>query len=314
MSTKPPGEDRPLSERSERFGGGAPQARSAEDAGGGTCMQAVVLAGGLATRMWPRTEKVPKLLLPVAGRAFGERLVERLVGCGFREIVLCIGHLGAAIREHLGDGAAFGARIVCSDEGDARLGTAGALRHALPVLAERFLVTYGDSFLPFDYAGPLRDLAAHPEALGTMAVFRNADALDASNTVVSGERVVRYLKRAASEPREMEMDHIDYGATALRREVVEGLAAGVPIDLSAVQARLAAEGRLRAYRAEERFFEIGSEAGLRDLEEHLAGGGRGLGTSGADRSLGAEGRGAVDGAVHAGSGEGRGAADGRGRA
>jgi MurNAc alpha-1-phosphate uridylyltransferase len=103
-----------------------------------------------------------------------------------------------------------------------------------------------------------------------MAVYRNADLLDASNTVVSGERVVRYLKRAAGEPRGADMDHIDYGATALRREVVEGLEPGAPLDLSAVQARLAEQGRLRAFHAAERFFEIGSEAGLRDLEAHLA--------------------------------------------
>lgn len=231
--------------------------------------QVAVLAGGLATRMWPRTERVPKLLLPVAGRPFGERLLERLAACGARDVVLCIGHLGEQIRAALGDGSAFGVRIAYSDEGDERLGTAGALRRALPSLAPTFLVTYGDSYLPFDYAAPLRDLEAHPEALGTMAVYRNADLLDASNTVVSGDRVVRYEKRAATEPRDPDMDHIDYGATALRREVVQALPEGA-LDLSVVQRDLARAGRLRALHARERFHEIGSEAGLRDLEAHLA--------------------------------------------
>lgn len=230
--------------------------------------QAVVLAGGLATRMAPRTAQVPKFLLEVAGRPFGARLLERLAACGFREAVLCIGHLGEAIRAAFG-GSFAGVRLVFSDEGAARLGTAGALRHALPHLAETFLVTYGDSFLPFDYAGPLRDLRAHPGALGTMAVYRNADRLDASNAVVSEDRVVRYEKRAANAPRDPEMDHIDYGATALRREVIAPLPAGVALDFSTVQRDLARSGELRAYRAMERFFEIGSEAGLRDLEAHL---------------------------------------------
>lgn len=231
--------------------------------------QAVVLAGGLGTRMFPRTERVPKFLLGVAGRPFGTLLLERLAACGFAEVVLCIGHLGEPIRAAIGDGSALGVRVVCSDEGDERLGTAGALRRALPLLAPSFLVTYGDSFLPFDYGAPLRDLAAHPQALGTMAVYRNADRLDASNTVVSDDRVLRYEKRAVNEPRDPEMDHIDYGATALRREVVEALAAGPALDLSAVQRELARAGKLRAFRAHERFFEIGSEAGLRDLEAHL---------------------------------------------
>ena len=231
--------------------------------------QAVVLAGGLATRMAARTAHVPKFLLDVAGRPFGARLLERIAACGFREAVLCIGHLGEAIRAAFG-GSFAGVRLLYSDEGAARLGTAGALRHALPHLAETFLVTYGDSFLPFDYAGPLRDLRAHPAALGTMAVYRNADRLDASNAVVSEDRVVRYEKRAATAPRDPEMDHIDYGATALRREVIAPLPAGVALDFSTVQRDLARSGELRAYRATARFFEIGSESGLRDLETHLA--------------------------------------------
>ncbi|MFO0591517.1 MAG: sugar phosphate nucleotidyltransferase [Polyangiaceae bacterium] len=232
-------------------------------------MQAVILAGGLATRMLPRTERVPKFLLDVAGRPFGARLLEKIAACGFDEVVLCIGHLGGAIRDIFGDGAAIGVRLRYSDEGEARLGTAGALKLAAPLLQETFLVTYGDSYLPFDYAGPLRDLRAHAEAMGTMAVYRNADLLDASNAVVSEGRVVRYEKRAAAAPRDPEMDHIDYGATALRREVLDPLPAGIPHDFSTIQRDLAASGRLRAHAASERFYEIGSEAGLRDLVEHV---------------------------------------------
>lgn len=231
--------------------------------------QAVIVAGGLATRMYPRTERVPKFLLEVAGRPFGELLLERLAACGAGEVVLCIGHLGEAIRGVIGDGSGLGVRVAYSDEGERRLGTAGALRRALPLLAPRFVVTYGDSFLPFDYGAPLRDLEAHPEALGTMAVYRNVDRLDASNSVVSGERVLRYEKRAAHQPRDPDMDHIDYGATALARSVVESLPEGAAWELSSVQHELAKAGKLRALRAEERFFEIGSEAGLRDLEAHL---------------------------------------------
>lgn len=233
-------------------------------------LQAAVLAGGLGTRMWPRTERVPKLLLQVAGRPFGELLLERLAACGVIDVVLCIGHMGGLVRDAIGDGSALGARVVYSDEGDRRLGTAGALRLALPLLAPRFLVTYGDSYLPFDYAAPLRDLAAHPGARGTMAVYRNADHLDASNAVVSGDLVVRYEKRALTDPRPPGMDHIDYGATALDRDVVARLPEATPLDLAAVQRDLAAAGELRALIAAERFHEIGSERGLRDLEAHLA--------------------------------------------
>ena len=231
--------------------------------------QAVILAGGLGTRMLPRTERVPKLLLPVAGRPFAAWLLERLAAAGFDEALLCVAHLGAMIRAAVGDGRAFGITARYADEGPSLLGTAGALRRALADLAPTFLVTYGDSYLPFDYAAPLADLDAHPAAQGTMAVFKNDDRWDRSNTTIEGERVVRYQKRARDAAPDPAVDHIDYGATALRREVIAGLPAGTAIGLDAVQRDLAAQGALRALLAPRRFFEIGSPAGLADLEAEL---------------------------------------------
>jgi NDP-sugar pyrophosphorylase family protein len=228
--------------------------------------QAVILAGGLARRMRPHTDAVPKFLLPVAGRPFALWLLERLRAQGYDEAVLCTGHLGEQIEDAIGDGRALGLRVVHSNEGAARLGTAGALRHALDRLSPTFLVTYGDSFLPFDYRAPLADLEAHAdETLGTMAVYKNEGRFDASNTEVSGSWVVRYAK-GAQDPA---LDHIDYGAMALKREVVEALDAGSAACLSDVQQRLAAAGKLRAFIATSRFYEIGSEAGRACLDAAL---------------------------------------------
>jgi len=129
-------------------------------------------------------------------------------------------------------------------------------------------VTYGDSYLPFDYAAPLVDLEAHPEALGTMSVFHNEDRWDSSNCEIDGDCVVRYEKRPVGSPRDDKLSFIDYGALALRREVVAALPEG-PADLAVVQRDLARTGKLRALQVAERFHEIGSEAGLRDLEVYL---------------------------------------------
>lgn len=229
----------------------------------------MILAGGLGTRMLPRTERVPKLLLPVAGRPFAAWLLERLAAAGFDYALLCIAHLGEMIRDELGDGRSFGITVRYADEGPVLLGTAGALRRALPQLAPTFLVTYGDSYLPFDYAAPLADLEAHPGALGTMAVFKNDDRWDRSNTQIEGDRVVRYEKRARDAAPDPTIDHIDYGATALRREVVAALPEGVAVGLDTVQRDLAQRGLLRALPALRRFFEIGSPEGLADLELEL---------------------------------------------
>jgi NDP-sugar pyrophosphorylase family protein len=130
-------------------------------------MQAVVLAGGLATRMLPQTERVPKSLLQVAGRPFVDWQLELLARSGIRDVVLCIAHLGELIRAHVGDGARHGLSVRYAEEEPGRLlGTAGALRAAVPLLAPRFLVTYGDSYLRFDYAEPLRVLEQYPDSDG----------------------------------------------------------------------------------------------------------------------------------------------------
>ena len=228
-------------------------------------LQAAVLVGGLAMRMLPRTEACPKALLPVAGRPLLAWKLEALARAGFDEVVLCVGHLGDQVRAFAGDGRAFGLTVRCSDDGDVARGTAGALRRAGPLLADTFLVTYGDSYLPFDYAAPLRDLRAHPDALGTLAVYENGDRWDRSNARVEGDRVTRYAKHHGDPS----LRWIDYGAMALRREVLARVAADGPSGLEVLQGDLAREGRLRAFRAAERFFEIGSPAGLVELDRWL---------------------------------------------
>jgi len=233
-------------------------------------MQVVILAGGLATRMRPRTLTTPKLLLPVAGRPFGAWLLERLAAAGYRQAVLCIAHLGDQVRNAIGDGRAFGIDVLYADEGPDLLGTAGAIRRASSLLAPCFLVTYGDSYLPFDYAAPLRLLESSPDADGVMAVYKNEGRWDKSNTIVRiDEKGEDWVERYEKNSNDGRFDHIDYGATALRREVILAVPEGVPWGLDRIQAELSARKRLRAYLAHARFFEIGSETGLLELDQEL---------------------------------------------
>lgn len=229
-------------------------------------MQAVILAGGLATRMRPRTLTVPKAMLEVAGRPFIEHQLERLAACGVRSIVMCVAHLGEQIEAHVGDGRRFGVEVVWSYEpGGHLLGTAGAIRAALDRLEPTFLVTYGDSYLPFDYAAPLRALAAHADCDGVMAIFANGGRWDVSNVITDGTWVTRYEKNTGDPA----FDHIDYGATALRRDVIAAIPPATPVGFDTIQRDLAARKRLRACIARERFFEIGSPEGLDELDRHL---------------------------------------------
>ena len=228
-------------------------------------MQAVVLAGGLATRLGARTRELPKSLLEVAGRPFVAWQLERLQASGFAEVVLCVGHLGKQIEAFVGDGRRFALEVRYSYDGPRLLGTAGALKKALPLLSEHFLVTYGDSYLPFDYAAPLRDLEAHSNALGTLSVFRNRGQWDASNARVTKEWVVAYDKHATPN----DFEHIDYGATALRRTALHSVPAAKASGFDELLHELAKARKLRAFEAVRRFYEIGSEGGLAELAAYL---------------------------------------------
>jgi NDP-sugar pyrophosphorylase family protein len=225
--------------------------------------QAVVLAGGRGTRLGERTRDRPKYLIEVCGRPFAFWQLERLAACGFERVLLCVGHLGSAIRAAIGDGASLGLEVDYADDGERPLGTGGALFAAIDVLEPTFLVTYGDSYLPFDYAAPLDDLRAHSGTAATLAVYQNRGLYDRSNVRVEGAHVTAYDKRNPGE-----LDYIDYGAMALRRSAVEELGPGES-DMSLLMASLAARGLMRAFIVGQRFYEIGSEQGLHDLEQAL---------------------------------------------
>src|SRR5512147_1658810 len=111
-----------------------------------------ILAGGLATRMRPLTERIPKSLLEVAGLPFAVHQIKLLRRHGLPRIVFCVGHLGEMLQAELGDGSQWGVSIDYSFDGPRLLGTGGALRQARSLLGDAFFVLYGDSYLECDYA------------------------------------------------------------------------------------------------------------------------------------------------------------------
>ena len=236
-------------------------------------MQCVILAGGLATRMRPLTEKIPKSLLPVAGRPFLDHQLEWLAGHGVSDVVLCVGYRADAIRAHAGDGARYGLRIRYVDEGDRLRGTAGAVRLAFDegALEESFLVTYGDSFLPIDFAAVFAAFVASGKP-ALMTVFLNHGQYDTSNAIFDG-RTVLYDKKRATRPA-ADFHYIDYGLTALSRRVLaDAIPSGVVADLATLFHDLSVRGELAGLEIPDRFYEIGSPAGLEDLERWLQRGG-----------------------------------------
>jgi NDP-sugar pyrophosphorylase family protein len=223
-----------------------------------------IVAGGLATRLHPITQKIPKSLLDVAGKPFIVRQLDYLRQQGITRVVLCLGYLGEQVEAVVGDGSVFDLDVRYSWDGPRLLGTGGALRQALPLLGEQFFVVYGDSYLPIDFRAVERDfLASGKPAL--MTVLKNGDQWDKSNVLFRDDCIAEYNKRV---PRP-EMAHIDYGLGALSALVLEDAPADEPFDLADIYYELSLKGLLAGYEVFERFYEIGSHKGLDETIEYF---------------------------------------------
>jgi N-acetyl-alpha-D-muramate 1-phosphate uridylyltransferase len=233
-----------------------------------------ILAGGLATRLRPVTEKIPKSLVPVAGKPFLAHQLELLRSRGIRRAVLCVGYLGEMIQSEFGDGRKLGMKLDYSFDSSRRnearaggpklLGTGGAIKHALPLLGPEFFVLYGDSYLPVDYQ-PIGKFFHRSGKLGCMTVYRNEGKYDTSNVVFRDGEIVVYDKKN----RLPEMRHIDYGLSLCQATAFDAYSTERSFDLADVMGNLVRERQLAGYEVRERFYEIGSPAGLAELETML---------------------------------------------
>jgi MurNAc alpha-1-phosphate uridylyltransferase len=223
-----------------------------------------ILAGGLATRLRPITETIPKALVEVAGRPFIFWQLEYLRCQGVRSVVLCVGYLGEMIEALVGNGERFGLEVSYSIDGPTLLGTGGALKKALPLLGQQFFVLYGDSFLPVDFA-PIEKAFSESSKAALMTVFENGDRWDKSNVLIQNGELVEYNK---NQPRP-EMKYIDYGLVLLSKQVLEKYSADQAFDLAEVYHSLSLEAKLAYYEVHERFYEIGSHSGLKETETYF---------------------------------------------
>lgn len=229
-------------------------------------MPVAILAGGLATRLHPITTTVPKALVDVAGKPFVLRQLDYLRRQGVSRVVLCVGFLGEQIEAVVGDGSASGLSVSYSQDWPNLLGTGGALKQALPLLGSRFLILYGDSYLPIDFASVERDfLASGKPAL--MVVQRNADRWDKSNVLFRDNVIVEYNKRVPTP----DMRHIDYGLGAMSAQVLADEDTMGPFDLADIYHRLSLAGQLAGHEVHERFYEIGSHEGLAQAADYFKG-------------------------------------------
>jgi NDP-sugar pyrophosphorylase family protein len=227
-------------------------------------LSVAILAGGLATRLRPITETIPKALIEIAGEPFINHQLRYLKKQGISSVVLCIGYLGEMIKSVVGDGSQFGLQVHYSFDGPKLLGTGGAIKAALPMLGSDFYIFYGDSYLPIEFA-PVEKAYFSSNKLGLMTVLRNNNQWDKSNVIYENGILVEYNKELVKP----NMSYIDYGLGILRADVFSAYPEGEPFDLSKVYNDLSLKNQLFGFEVQDRFYEIGSHQGIVETEEYL---------------------------------------------
>lgn len=230
-------------------------------------MQAVILAGGLGTRLRPVTGKIPKVLVTVGGRPFLWHLLELLKSQGITDVVLCIGYLGEQIRASFGDGESLGIMLRYSEEKEGLLGTGGALKQARDLLEDYFLVLNGDTYLPIDYNRLEKSfLSQGKKAL--MVVYDNSEDTGVKNNLelAGGAIVLRYDK----ESRNSGLKYVEAGALVLKREALDLIEDRYPVSLEGgLYPALMAQKELAAHDAGQRFYDIGTPERIKTFEQFL---------------------------------------------
>lgn len=234
-----------------------------------TTTHAVILAGGLGTRISSVLGEVPKALAPVGSKTFLQWKLSELFENGITTATFLLGHGSVAIREALSAHEACNQTTIDVEvalDGPTLLGTGGALAQHLESLPDAFYLTYGDNLLDLPYEA-LQERAAQTKLPCVLAVTHLIGAADRANCQVINGAVVRHDKTGAGE-----FTALDYGVMLLDRRSVEDAIAGLkgPFDLSRILGRLAERGQLAAAVTQMPYWEIGTAESLERLRAHVS--------------------------------------------
>ena len=219
-------------------------------------MQAVILAGGLGTRLGELTRYTPKVMLSFSGKPFLYYIIDLLSKQGVKDVVLCIGYLGEQIKDFFGDGKTLGVNVKYSVENRQLLGTGGALKQARNLMEEYFLVLNGDTYLPIDYP----EVEKEYRRLGQkamMVVYNNEVNTGVKNNVALGsdQVVVNYDKKGTA----LDLKYAEAGAVILQKEALDFIPEGEKISFEdGIYQRLIARGEMAAFVTRQRFYDIGT--------------------------------------------------------
>ena len=231
-------------------------------------MQAVILAGGLGTRLRPLTYDIPKPMVPINGRPYLHYQLDYLKKQNITDILLLIGYLGEHITRYFGDGSEFGLTIQYSVE-PAPMGTGGGLKLAQPYVQEEFFLIYGDSFLPLNYQ-QVFDFYKNTQAHMVACLYDNSQDTDVICNVAvdnASKQITAYKKNVKAP----QLQYVDAGVLLMKKSVLDYIEAGRSVSLEQeIFPQLIAKQQMYGYITKERFYDIGTPERLSLAMEVLA--------------------------------------------
>lgn len=215
--------------------------------------QVVILAGGLGTRLKPVTEKIPKVMIEVAGKPFLEHQLEYLKKFGFRRFLILVSYLREQILAYFQSGEKWGVEMDYSEEKEP-MGTGGALRLAYPKLDEQLVLLNGDTFYPLDYADLLKKAEGFKNGVWVV-VYNNREKVAPNNVQTDTHgNITAYSGRNPDG-----MNGVDGGVYFVNKSVVELTPEGQKISLEeALYPALIRKKQLKAYWTATRYYDMGT--------------------------------------------------------
>ena len=229
-------------------------------------IQVIVLMGGAGTRLGELTRETPKPMIKIHDKPFFEYQLMLMKEAGFRKFLFCTGYHSDDIKIYFGNGEKFGVEINYSFDGPTLRGTCGAVVNALPLLEDKFMLIYGDSFMDVNYFGIvikfLEGMKHGRPAL--MTVIENHNKWDKSNVLYDGGDTLLYDKKIQLP----EMNYIDYGISMFAKSIFSELDNNYSGDLALIQNKLSVEHKLSAFEVYNRFYEIGTPSSLEEFTRY----------------------------------------------
>lgn len=231
-------------------------------------MQAVILAGGLGTRLRPLTYDIPKPMVPINGKPYLEYQINYLKKFGITNILILIGHLGEQIENYFGNGEKYGVTINYSKE-ETPLGTGGAIKLATDQLEDEFLIIYGDSFLPINYDDLIDFYHKHNDSSLLIAYDNKSKKTPVPNNLaIDNDFLVRKYEKNSSDPT---LKYVESGVSILNKNLTKLIPLNQKCSLEEVIfPKLIEKKRLIAYITKEPFYDIGTPERLKTITNYFS--------------------------------------------